>query len=787
MGAGTLIEGFEDTYGDYFSSYAINIDLEDTTDSAYIDNTDSDGIPVVSGGDTSAIEETIASVIFTYYDMNPAHIIYECLTDSVWGMGYDADDLDEDTFTSAADTMYDENMGISLFWNSSSTIEEFIQEIIRHIDGSLYVDRNSGLFVLKLIRDDYEEDDLITLDESNIVEVKSYSRVDPSDTVNRVTVSYWDSATDSTSTLSADDQGLMQTVGYIVESTVTYSGFTNSGIAAKVALRNLRSLAAPLLSTTIEATREASSLNIGDVFKFEWPDYHDSYVVMRVVSMALGSPDSNKVKLECVEDVYYLPENNEIVSEESGWTEIGGDAEVPDYQLIREATYKELVDELGETDAGVLMSTSPEAGYIMTAAVAPDNGLNAKVWLDSGLGYEEAIYLDFTPYGILSEAIGKMDTTVNLSSFENLDLLSTDKIAQIGSELVRIDSIDETNSQVTIGRGVFDTVPADHSAGDYILFYNQYRETDGTEYVSGETIDAKFLTRATGGTLDIDDAVESSITLDSRAYRPFAPGNFQVDGEYFPETLDDLSSLTISWAHRDRTQQTSGTLYDFTEGDIGPETGQTYSLEVYADDVLDADEAGLTGNSYTYVASSEAEEPWEPDELSTLKLWLDASDTDTITEATGVSQWADKSGNEYHLTQSTASAQPSYTSGEYVEFDGTDDNLSIASRLGLAANPDISIVAVLDVIATVVDADGIASLGGGGTYTLQACSGTSGWSWRHNNGAEVYDSVTTGTDTLVAFTTSEGGTVRDSQFYRSGEEVNGDFARESDLLTKRHN
>lgn len=45
--------------------------------------------------------------------------------------------------------------------------------------------------------------------------------------------------------------------------------------------------------------------------------------------------------------------------------------------------------------------------------------------------------------------------------------------------------------------------------------------------------------------------------------------------------------------------------------------------------------------------------------ISGLVLWLDAADASTITESGGaVSQWDDKSGNGYHVTQGTASLQP---------------------------------------------------------------------------------------------------------------------------------
>ena len=62
-------------------------------------------------------------------------------------------------------------------------------------------------------------------------------------------------------------------------------------------------------------------------------------------------------------------------------------------------------------------------------------------------------------------------------------------------------------------------------------------------------------------------------------------------------------------------------------------------------------------------------------------LWLDASDATTITEdpvgSGSVSQWDDKSGNGYNLTQGTGSAQPktgtaTINSLNVIEYDGAD-------------------------------------------------------------------------------------------------------------------
>jgi hypothetical protein len=56
-----------------------------------------------------------------------------------------------------------------------------------------------------------------------------------------------------------------------------------------------------------------------------------------------------------------------------------------------------------------------------------------------------------------------------------------------------------------------------------------------------------------------------------------------------------------------------------------------------------------------------------PNSISGCSLWLDANDPTTITMATGVSQWNDKSGNGYNLTQGTGGSQPTRT-GNYLNF-----------------------------------------------------------------------------------------------------------------------
>ena len=73
---------------------------------------------------------------------------------------------------------------------------------------------------------------------------------------------------------------------------------------------------------------------------------------------------------------------------------------------------------------------------------------------------------------------------------------------------------------------------------------------------------------------------------------------------------------------------------------------------------------------------------WTPASLS-LVAWFDASDPSTITESGGaVSQWADKSGNGYHATQSNKTLRP-YTGTRTLNGLNAVESKSLTSSMFL--------------------------------------------------------------------------------------------------------
>jgi hypothetical protein len=74
---------------------------------------------------------------------------------------------------------------------------------------------------------------------------------------------------------------------------------------------------------------------------------------------------------------------------------------------------------------------------------------------------------------------------------------------------------------------------------------------------------------------------------------------------------------------------------------------------------------------------------WTP-EILRPALWLDANDLSTISIATGISQWRDKSGNGRHVSQGTGGTQPTFTSNglnglPVLSFNGSQYLTSISA------------------------------------------------------------------------------------------------------------
>lgn len=533
-------------------------------------------------------------------DMNPAHIIRECLTDPTWGMGYNENDMGS-SFTTAADQLHSEGMGISILWDKSMQLDEFISLILQHIDGSLYVSRDTGKFELKLSRDDYNINTLLVLDHDSISRVENFKRKTTAELTNQVTVIFWDQRTTNDNSVTVQDIALTQQQQATIGTTIQYPGFTVAEIATRVASRDLRALSVPTASCTIYANRKAAGLNVGDVFKLSWPRFGITQVVMRIANIELGSLDKNEVKIDCTEDIFALSSAIYAPPPSSEWTNPQvAPAPCPFHSVI-EAPYYELAQRSGDEIAQALSATS---GFVLSTGVRPSSAaFNATIWTNPGSGWEEAGTTDFCPTATISDNVSITQTTWPIANGIDLDIVRIGSYASIGTEIVRVDTL--SDSSITTGRGCLDTVPVAHGAGARLMFIDDFHESDEVEYTQSEVVSTRLTPTTSLGTLDVASAPTQNVTIQSRQFKPYPPGNFKMNGVAYPSSVENVESITVTWSHRDRLLQTVDVI-DTTVGDIGPEPDTTYTAELrrVAGDVLIDSQTGITGTSCIFTAGA---------------------------------------------------------------------------------------------------------------------------------------------------------------------------------------
>lgn len=549
---------------------------------------------------TSIPDPDVAAAQTGNVAMNPAHIIYQCLTDPVWGMGYPTATIGP-SFEDAANALFDEEFGLCLLWNKQEELGAFIRVVLDHIGGVLYADPKTGLFELKLLRADYDPEALPVFGPAEIREVESFQRVGYAETINEVTVVFRDVETNRDTPVTVQNLANVQAQGAVVSTTKQYPGLPNSGLALRVAQRDLIASSTPLAKARITLNREAWALVPGAVFKMTFPKLGLTSVVMRVLDIDYGTLADGTISAEIAEDVFGLPASSYAAQEPIGWEEQDNEPAPIVHQEIIEAPYRGLV---GAMTVAELAAVDEDSAYLCALAARPSNTATGFT-IYSRVGAAEFLRREsgsFVPWGALDADIGHTDTAIVLAvGAIDLEAVVLGSLAIIGTgsaaEWVRVDAINVDTRTLTVSRGMLDTVPALHDAGAPVWMGDGSLGAERVERLTAEDVDFQLLTRDGLGSLPLGAATTITLAGDQRQARPYPPGNLRVNGLTYPASASD--ALTITWAHRDRLQQTADFVAQ-TAASIGPEAGTTYSVELRnaTTESVVASATGLTGTSF---------------------------------------------------------------------------------------------------------------------------------------------------------------------------------------------
>lgn len=115
-----------------------------------------------------------------------------------------------------------------------------------------------------------------------------------------------------------------------------------------------------------------------------------------------------------------------------------------------------------------------------------------------------------------------------------------------------------------------------------------------------------------------------------------------------------------------------------------------------------------------------------PSDIAGLQLWLDASDTASITHVAGlVSQWSDKSGNGRHMVQGTATRQPLYVPASNLITFSTAVSADVLTNKGIINTQNLTIIVIGSTAS---------SVNFGNTFVAQDGEADNGWQFRGHSG-----------------------------------------------------
>lgn len=535
-------------------------------------------------------------------DMNPAHIIRECLTNTDWGMALPETQIDDTAFTEAANQLYDDGFGLSMIWSGQSAVETFINEVLGHIDATYGIDPQTEKFYIKLIRGGYDPETLpeITEDDSRIVQ---FNRKGLGETTNEVVVTWTNPLNEGEETVTVHDLANYDAQRVLISSSRNYYGIRSSNLAIRVALRELGKASQPIAIFELETSRIAWKWKSGDVVRVTYPEYGLSQLPCRITSINHGKPGSMAIRVSLIEDVFDMPTGAYAESENSYW-------EPPTQPVL-----------------SVTNATVTSAPYFAVARTAGDSIAEGMTYpsaynliMASGYGSMAEVYapntdsLGNSTYTLTNTVsmIGRVELTTSLTPevVSTVSFSTASEAVPVAPGVVLFVGDDQSTSEVcivesvsgntaTVRRGMLDTVPATWPAGTVCRVVNwDDFPTDGVENIVGGTSSYRIAPPY----LDGVGYVVSSVTYDDRMYKPYRPAYFRINGSLWPTHIVGNSAMT--WVHRNRLLETSVPL-KWNDSSVTVEPGVSYTLELYGESgTLKRTYSGLAVSAQTW--SSEA-------------------------------------------------------------------------------------------------------------------------------------------------------------------------------------
>lgn len=555
------------------------------------------------------------SVMPNGLDVNPMEFMHAAFTEKFGMPGVSLDDIDMPSWVRDAETLYNEGMGMSLQVQQGITGKDLAEEALRIADGILYQDQNTGKIKSRLIRQDYDIEDLLVLDESIVEALTNFSKTTWAQTYNQCRVTFKDRETDyADKAAMAQDFANINFQQRVKNTDISVPGCFVSDQANQLAVRQLSLLSVPLFQIEIQCNRRASNLEPGDCFVFNYLPYGLSNMVMRVQKIDKGTLTDGVVTINAVQDRFATATAVFAPPSGSGWVPISNDAAPVSVRRMEELPYwfAQFLDiAIDDTTQGLVAALA-----VPPASASAFFDVDATTSADTTYADAVQALVDAPYYGggiLISdylESVGRTDgydaTGFDLELVDvPLELVdgggtldrSGPMLLLMNGEFMLAENItdngDETYTFSEIRRALLDTRFQDHDAGDRCWIVKQSDDIMEVLFSNTGSFRARFIDNTPSDTLPVADATQSTFTLTQRMERPAPPDYVTINGSRAPSSADGGTDITLAWRARNRLTE-SLVLYD--DAAEAAEASTDYGWRYRID--------GGAWSAFTYVSAS---------------------------------------------------------------------------------------------------------------------------------------------------------------------------------------
>lgn len=536
--------------------------------------------------------------------MNPAHIIYQCITDPAWGRGRPASELNENSFIIAANAFCSEGFGLCIHWMRSDEIGNFVKTIVDHSAAVLYTDRETGLINIKLIRDDYDPDLIphFTID-SGLMSINEDDTGSSDSILDEVIVEGKDPISNQAIEGRSHNLAVRRFRGGASTSKLSYPGLPTIELCNRVAERDRNTGAAGLRKFTVKLNRAGFRIHPGAVFKITYLPRGLDGIVLRAGDIDDGNMIKGEITIKCMQDVFSLPLISFVTPVENTFSQ--GQEPEPAEAEIFEASYRDLYMRMSSGDLAVIGEGDALFGVTAAKPNAASIGYNLIARAEGEPAFGGPVSSYFTATAKLDASIGPIDDEIVLRDLVDWD----DPVGMMGridGEYVFVTAWDEDTMTATVTRGCVDTWPRAHEADTHLWLVDDDLGTDSRTYSEGETVEAKVLTKTSSKVLAQADADLLSLDLVGRPFRPYPPADVQVGGISVFDPVGTPAEPEVTWVERNRLTQ-ADVAVGFFDATVAAETATTYRIKIYGDDpdgAVVATHDGVT-SPWTYEAADQ--------------------------------------------------------------------------------------------------------------------------------------------------------------------------------------